>query len=300
MNQNRQPAGIPTGGEFAAHDRAEDSITLPVGDQRTVTVAFTTKLDYLEVPEYPQGLPGPDIYFEYDDGQLELTVTLDGARHTFGASASGEEWDSITEPDDFDEPSYFDSQDGDDIDEDELEAQKDAFVEWGRRLRNSLDDAAYGLKLEAVEQVRGEMIATATGFKQHRPNLAERSQKLSRQYAELGAELARVSAAQVARGILEKYPHAATVELFNYEDDRQWSGFAITDADGNDVVEEGELEDLWEHWQAEVNEIPASAPVRFTAGVWLPDEQRFTWLTPDPDGKSATIDLRAAAAQDVD
>lgn len=298
MNQNRVNAGVPTGGQFAANDRAEATLNLQPA-QRTVSVHFTTKLGYLEVPEYPEGLPQPDIYFEYDDGELELTVTLDGKPHVFGVHSSGDAWDSITEPRDYEPVDYFTEQYDAGRDDEEFEERRDAFIEWGTALRNSLDDAAYGLKLDAIEQVRGELVAAASGFTQYQPNLAERSSKLSRAHAEIGAELARVSGAQVARGILETYPAAATVERFNYESDRRWSGFAIKDADGRDVADEGELYELWEHWQAEINEIPASAPVIFTDGAWLPDEKHFGWLTPDHRNQTATIDLRAAANQEL-
>lgn len=303
MNQNRVHAGVPAGGEFAAHDRTEADLSLTPAP-RVVSVNFTTKIEHFEVPEYPTGLPQPDVYFELDAGDVELTVTLDGNPYTFGVHENGDQWDSITEPrfgdNDDEDVDYFGAQIDAGEDEEKVAELRDAFIEWGTDLRNSLDAAAYGLQVDAVEQVRSEILAVATGFDQYRPNLAERSTKLSRAYAELGAELGRVSAAQVARGILETYPAAATVELFNYEDDRRWSGFAVTDAEGNSVADEGELEDLWEHWQEEINEIPTSAPVVYTDGAWLPDEKRFTWLTSAPGAKSATIDLRAAAAQELD
>lgn len=82
--QNRQPAGVPTGGQFAATARSETGTALV---QELPDKAFRAEVPIVAhftldrnqhdpLPEWPEGVAQPDVYWEYDDGELETTFTF--------------------------------------------------------------------------------------------------------------------------------------------------------------------------------------------------------------------------------
>ena len=78
--QNRQPAGVPTGGQFATTTRPETGVALAGPSRKAVVgVNALAELDTYGVealPSWPQELPAPSVSYAWDeDGLLETTVT---------------------------------------------------------------------------------------------------------------------------------------------------------------------------------------------------------------------------------
>lgn len=84
-DQARQPAGVPTGGQFATTQRTEAGVALAPERKTVVGVSTLAELNTFGVqplPQWPTDLPEPTIAYAWDtDGQLE--VTLDSGPESF-------------------------------------------------------------------------------------------------------------------------------------------------------------------------------------------------------------------------
>lgn len=81
--QNRQPSGQPTGGQFATTARTESGVALDAPPAEAfraevpVVAHFTLDSTWNDpLPEWPEDVPQPEVYWEYDDGNVETTFTF--------------------------------------------------------------------------------------------------------------------------------------------------------------------------------------------------------------------------------
>lgn len=81
---NRQPSGQPTGGQFATTARTESGVALaaerPAADFRAevpIVAHFTADAAHFDpLPEWPATVAQPEVYWEYNDGNVETTFTF--------------------------------------------------------------------------------------------------------------------------------------------------------------------------------------------------------------------------------
>lgn len=81
-DQARQPAGVPTGGQFATGARPEAGLALAPERHATVRVTAVAELSTFGVeplPVWPAQLPEPSVSYAWDDdGLLETTMVTGG------------------------------------------------------------------------------------------------------------------------------------------------------------------------------------------------------------------------------
>lgn len=170
MTISRQPQGIPTGGQFAPDTRAEPTIDLsPAGDQ-TYTAQLTGTVElrnasFDQLPEWPAGLPEPEVSFDFSDGKCETNITVENKMMTF--------WDSDGDG------TINDTDNGNNRWEDFDEEDQEKALEWGKRVHQRIDSSTYGIMIEASHQpaVHDIILAHALGkdpVPASQPDLADR------------------------------------------------------------------------------------------------------------------------------
>lgn len=268
--QNRVAAGVPTGGQFAGHDRAEADIALPgLPHEKTLALpAFATLyLDDEPLPEYPASLPEPSVYFEFDDGRVETHITIGEDTICFWESDHG----LLNTVADNDNPLTV--AEGDD----EIEA---AVLEWGEAVHRRIDDLAYNITIDAVTPNTAKLIELALRSTPDSEPPTRGAKFLAAQARVAEAKLLeqRLAAAAIADEILAVYPQASTLVLAEDDGDGGgvWVAAGIQSVDGESIDDtEALLDDLW----AEVNALPTSTPhsIEAETGAAL-DTPGFEWF----------------------
>lgn len=199
---NRQPQGIPTGGQFAPDTRSEPTVALtpsvaPVVYKAPLAMDIDlSRVPVEELPEWPEDMGEPHVSFDFNDGKVQTYVTAGDESMVF--------WDSefdgtINSTDTGENPwSAFDEQ-----------SQKQALA-WGKEVHQSIDSATYGIMVEASNKkgVSDLIVAYATG--QEAPAGPDLQDKATREAYLFEAE-ARVSAAK--RKLQQVYMIGAAQEL---------------------------------------------------------------------------------------
>lgn len=154
IDQPRQPAGVPVGGQFAATNRPEAGVSLTPERQVLVGVNALAELNTFGVeplPEWPAELAAPSgVSYAWDDDGL-LEVTIDTASDSFVV------WGTPTDPQcNVDElPEEFEHLD---------DSVKAKVVAYGVRLHDNIhtlvNQATYPMH---TEQVRAAVVSLATG-----------------------------------------------------------------------------------------------------------------------------------------
>jgi hypothetical protein len=198
-NASRQPKGIPAGGQFAATEHAETSISL------------TPRRP--ELNGWPESLPEPEVSFHVgDDGVITTNVEING-EPAFEVWNPGDDVHSI-ETTQFDHPDLADN---------------DCFEEaenWAKDKHNEIADDLRTEMHAAVERSRARVLAKATGTS---PQLTDDELGalvgLNQTAAYNGKRDAEFAAtAVIARGILKDHPDASHI------------GLRIDSGDGNEFV----------------------------------------------------------------
>lgn len=155
--QNRVHAGIPAGGQYAAtaHSDAVPSLEAAPRTTHTAQLSGTIELsnDWFEkLPEWPAGMPEPEVNFGFDDGKVETYVTVDGKMMTF--------WDSDMDGVINDTDNGSDNR-WEEFDEEDQEAAK----EWAVEVHKRIDSATYGVMTEGAHSpaVKDIILAQAVG-----------------------------------------------------------------------------------------------------------------------------------------
>lgn len=164
-NDKRVNPGIPSGGQFAAHDRADSLVSLPTAPAVVVTVDSTIVLNGYadETVAYPDGLGEPKISFTYGDdhpGVLYTTVEatdVNGAEGsiTVWADEDGDRGDSIENSG---EPTGWDGTIDDEI------------IEWAHNLSERINQSSTRISEEVLSQAAPAIIANALGKAYVDPN----------------------------------------------------------------------------------------------------------------------------------
>lgn len=156
-NTKRQPAGIPVGGQFASHDRADAQITLPTGPPRAQLEGFIVALphrfdaDREPLPAYPAGLAEPKLSYVYGDDHpstIYLSAEIDGVRVTVWLDEQGDRGDSINDSEE--ETGY-------DLDTDEQ------LLEWLHEARERIDITQHAVNMVSLDAFHDKVLAVALG-----------------------------------------------------------------------------------------------------------------------------------------
>ena len=219
--RNRQPEGIPAGGQFAATTRAEPDVALakPQDIEYTAPLTGTLQLStawHDQLPEWPANLPEPEVNFGFDDGKAETYVVVDDKMMTFWDSGR----DGIINDTDTDYNPW------EDFDEEDQEAA----LKWGKEVHNRVDSATYGVMIEGAHSpaVKAIILAQATakpapldspGLKDERgdahqaltPASGLSRSALVQQRSELNALIGAMDVTEAAAALKKRFPDARGV-----------------------------------------------------------------------------------------
>ena len=152
----RQPQGIPTGGQFAPDTRSEPTIDLSPAGDKTYTARLNTTVElrnagFDQLPEWPAGLPEPEVSFSFEGGKCETSITVDDKTMNF--------WDSDSDG------TINDTDNGSNPWEDFDDEDQEKALEWGKRVHQRIDSSTYGIMIEASHQpaVHDIILAQALG-----------------------------------------------------------------------------------------------------------------------------------------
>jgi len=141
-NISRTAAGVPTGGEFAAHTRNEADLNIigPTLDPIALTGEFQPwENDLLAHNPYPETMPEPVLGIEFDDGP-RLNVTVGDETFTFWEDDEGELFDTTLQSED----GRFGFSDDDGAEEHEQ------FVDWAHSIRGNISANIYAATTAAI------------------------------------------------------------------------------------------------------------------------------------------------------
>lgn len=161
-NDARIPAGVPTGGQFAAQNRPEGDVQLP-SPSKAVIVPIVGQLSldesYFEpLPDYPASLPEAEVAIDWDGG-ARAYIVVDGQGFTFWGVDHGDTTETYN--------SISDTGDTTDWDEE----TEDAFVEWGTAVWERIDASVYDAQMKAVSgEVQAAILDVAVGRPYQRQN----------------------------------------------------------------------------------------------------------------------------------
>lgn len=187
---NRQPEGIPTGGQYAATIKSDNVPSLGTATRRP------------ELEGWPETLPEPVVTFSVgEDGQIVTTATV----------PSGDEinvWDKNNGSDGYDGDALG-SWDG--VDDDEMERAE----EWLIGRHQIITSAVRAEQTAAVDRTRAAILAKATGatIPQSDEDLEKIAEASFVTYNAVQRDGELASTALIARGVLKDYPEAAYVGL---------------------------------------------------------------------------------------
>jgi hypothetical protein len=232
----RQPQGIPTGGQFAPDTRSEPTIDLSPAGDKTYTARLTTTVElrnagFDQLPEWPAGLPAPEVSFSFEGGKCETSITVDDKTMNF--------WDSDSDG------TINDTDNGSNPWEDFDEEDQEKALEWGKRVHQRIDSSTYGIMIEASHRpaVHSIILAHALG-KDPAPapaapdltDLATRNAYVIEAEARLAAankELQSVYMIGAAQELREEFPSIDSFSLV--VGDKHLEIKEAWDADGNDL-----------------------------------------------------------------
>lgn len=232
---NRQPLGIPVGGQFAPNAHAEPGVTLTRPEPVTYTAPLTGSVElsiasHDELPDWPENLPTPEVNFGFDNGKAETYVVVDGKMMTF--------WDS-------DHGIINDTDTGSNAWEDFDEEDQEAALEWGKAVHERVDNATYGVMMEGSHSpaVKDIILAQATGKPAPAgPDLADEKVRnayvieASARVSRARRELEQVYLIGVAQELREKHPEIDSFELTGDGDQPRMD--VAWDAEGNQIAED--------------------------------------------------------------
>lgn len=235
----RQPEGIPAGGQFAATAHSDDVAALasPMYTNYTAPLTGTIELknaSFDTLPEWPSGMPEPDVSFDFSGGKCETSVTVDGMTMNF--------WESDGDG------TINDTDNGQNPWEDFDEEDQEKALEWGKRVHQRIDSSTYGIMIEASTSPAMRDIILAHGLGKEPPaekpgpdltNEAVRDAYIYEAEARLEAankELQNIYMVGAAQELRAKFPVIASFNLGLDDDDLLIS--EAWDADGNPVGDE--------------------------------------------------------------
>lgn len=180
---NRQPAGQPTGGQFATTERAESGVALtaetsPEAFRAEVPIVAHFTLDakhYDPLPEWPEGVPQPEVYWEYDDGEVETSFTFPSGDRVKCWSRNDENFSSLQDH-------------GEEVAELADEDAKWTAHEWMGEVHNRVEAGAYGAAVATqTGEVQQAILAAALGRPQPAAQRTQTEKALARANAMLEA-----------------------------------------------------------------------------------------------------------------
>lgn len=180
---NRQPSGQPTGGQFATTARTESGVALaperPAADFRAevpIVAHFTVDSAHHDpLPEWPEGVPQPEVYWEYDDGSVETSFTFPSGDRVKFWTHNDENYSSAH--DHGEQPS-------------ELVHEELQWVahEWMSAVHDRVEAGAYGAVVATqTGEVQQAVIAAALGKPQPAKDRTPTDEALARAHAMLEA-----------------------------------------------------------------------------------------------------------------
>jgi hypothetical protein len=235
----RQPQGIPTGGQFAPDTRSEPTIDLSPAGDKTYTARLNTTVElrnagFDQLPEWPAGLPEPEVSFSFEGGKCETSITVDDKTMNF--------WDSDSDG------TINDTDNGSNPWEDFDDEDQEKALEWGKRVHQRIDSSTYGIMIEASHRpaVHSIILAHALGKESApapaAPDLTDKSVRdayvirTASRVAKAERELQQVYMIGAAQEVREVSPEIESFELT--ADGKHLEMGAAWDADGNEVSPE--------------------------------------------------------------
>jgi hypothetical protein len=238
-DRNRQPEGIPTGGQFAATAHSEPTVALAAPQHviHSAPLTGTVELrnaDFDQLPEWPAGMPEPEVSFRFEGGKCETSITVDDQTMNF--------WDSDSDG------TINDTDHGSNPWEDFDEEDQEKALEWGKRVHQRIDSSTYGIMIEASHQpaVHDIILAQALGKEptpaRTGPDLTDTAIRnayvidAAARLAAANKELQSVYMIGAAQELREEFPAIESFTLVvgdeHLEIQEAW------DADGNDLDED--------------------------------------------------------------
>lgn len=154
IDQARQPAGVPIGGQFATTARAEPGFNLPPEVRIPIAAVATVRDTSVPLPPWPQELPAPTV--SYDPGAEGPDVTVrwgDGPNEhaVFWTDEESCDVSSLTEFDTREDYAHLDPE------------VADAVLEYGTTVRSNIQQLTYELNDAGhTAEARRTVVALAT------------------------------------------------------------------------------------------------------------------------------------------
>ena len=166
MNPSRVPAGVTTGGQFAAGARSESTATLtpPRHDPRNGSVKIDATwhangAGWNELPAWPEGVAKPEISWEHDYSRVRTAFWFND-HSTAIVYWKGSDGDTYNSFDNDEEGQIHNDVFGGDCDSEAAEAMQ----EWMHEVHGRIDAEAYGVSVAAATpDVNAAVIASALG-----------------------------------------------------------------------------------------------------------------------------------------
>jgi len=271
---NRQPEGIPAGGQFAAQLKSDDVVSLGTPSRRP------------ELEGWPESLPAPEVSFHMgDDNVIATSVNING-EPAFDVWNPGDDVHSI-ETTHFDHPELADNE------------GFDAAETWARDKHELMSGELRAEMHAAVERSRARVLAAATGTAPHLTDdelgsllgLNSTAAFTGQRDGELAAT------AVIARGVLKEHPDASHIGLRvdSADNDEFVSGAIVYNADhevlGSYNTDEQFLTDEDDYKGAGFVEYLGHLPAAPEKSWW----STYNIPSTQPDF-AFTIDLRKASA----
>lgn len=318
MNQTRQPAGTPVGGQFAAGARGETGTELTATpDPNPQTWMLEAYADDAVLGPFASELDASMYLDEHDLSEDEYKLvdrTIDPAHK--GGCRDCEQPVGIFDGrpvhlDEHGQPALNDGQ-GHDADIDPWTydgGDVDAVAEacgWGGTAWERYEDARAQREVED-SYARGRADAGAAKVGGIDLTGSASDVRAAAQQAMWDAEVVYqvAGAKSAAADILAEHPNAAILELEENPDDgdTDWSGGRILDVNGNHIGDFDDFAD--EHW-ASISDLPVTPKVHVTQNpdgtVTRTGDTRYgfmAWEGNKRQGYTAKLDLAAAAAVDL-
>lgn len=212
---SRQPKGIPVGGQFATSAHSESDVALApyTFTEYTAPIVGELKLtlgSFEALPEWPEGMPEPSVFFDFDDGKVNTYVDVEGQDYSMRFWT--DEIDGTRDSTDHnDNPwSGFD------------EADQDAARAWGKEVHQRVDSSTYNAMMEATTRgkARETILAYATGKPPVAPSAESSLEQLDERAGQkyMAAQKAlkdhdRLTMALLSGRILTDFPTATEVRV---------------------------------------------------------------------------------------
>lgn len=225
------------GGRFAPDEHAEAAnVTLSPAVDVTHTAELSGTIElrnasFDTLPEWPAGMPEPEVSFSFSNSKCETAITVDGKLMNF--------WDSDSDG------TINDTDNGSNPWEDFDEEDQEAALEWGKRVHQRIDSSTYGIMIDATNKtaVNDIILAHALGKEPApapaAPDLAVKSVRdayvirTASRVAKAERELQQVYMIGAAQEIRGTFPEIDSFEL--NADGKHLEMKAAWDADGNEV-----------------------------------------------------------------